>query len=1383
MGYVALHVHTGGSILDGLGMPDDYAVRAKELGQEGISITDHAKGGFTLVPSMVAACRAQGIKPILGIEGYLAIGSRFSPRELRQDAIGGEGQKTKFYEHITLIAATPTGWRNLVKINNESWRTVKSGYPLMDWDLIEAHNEGIICLTGCVGGPVLSQAVRGRMDRAEAALDRIVSIFGVDRTFVEVMHHGIAEEDAVVPAVMELAASKGLKCVATADCHYVRPEQAQAHEAWLAKQRKKKLSDTDRWTFHGSGYYLMGEDEVRALDDSPAWQEAVSNTTLVADLVADEVLPPKKMRLPIPPVPEQFADEEDPLTAWVIDWAISGPFGLRVRGHMLPGDHIPPERADRLNSELSVFQRLGMVGYALQVAEMIQWAKDQGIVVGPGRGSGAGSLLLYYLGITDVDPLEVGTLFERFLDPEREGMPDVDSDFERGRRDEVWQHLVDMYGEANTCRLGTLGISKTKASIKSAGSQYGIADEKMNRLTKKIPDGVTMSVLTSPSTDEEREAGEQFRIGLAELDQDASSVRKVASLTGGALVAQVRAWLESASRAAAAATTDEDKSLAFEQAEKAARTVLGDRASGDVDHDYQEAVRLLGTMKPNDVVGGSSPSEAVMALASDFEGVPANQSTHACGVIVSPDDLTDLVPMRLDVKKDKDTGEVHEDWVTQWDGPTCEAMGLVKLDLLGLRNLDVVAHTCQYVGLDVADIPRGRDVPGDVAWDMLGRGDTGSIFQLESSGMRELCTQMAPRNEADLSALGALYRPGPMGMGMHTSYANRRNGREAVSYDAYTSDPAEQEVLRGIMEETYGLAPYQETLMRMGAVVGGFTASGTNLLRKAISKKNAEKIRKVGEDFVAGAVLDHNAAGEPKLAFSRETAQRLWDNVIKPAGRYAFNKCVPGDTIVVTGDDRSMTIAELFRLEAGERPATLVAYNRASGALEPQALADVHDNGVRPVWAVNLDGRPTIRSTGNHRWLTTEGYKRTDELTVLDALVTADGAATVTRVAPTGVVTRVYDLEMGPGTDHNFLADGVVSHNSHSVAYARTTWSTAWLKAHYPAAFGAATLAETKDEARRGSVLQWLDDRGITVLPPDVNHSDVSTSVPDDRSILLGLGEIKDVGKPARDIVAARPEGGYVSVRDVLDRYQARTGSKLTSKVLEAMAKAGALDAFGPRAGLVASVRAYSAGGEPTVPAVEYTPYVRSLVQTSVLGTATGGSIMDEPEVAAAVWGTTDEYGNRTVGAQSANGRLPVRLKEAADSLAGRFVVTAGSIASIELKSSESWRRASIVLADGVDRLEVTCWGEQHDAVSSMIPGQVLLVAGKMKVDTFQVSSHEDAGADDVDDLQEVTRVSLGVREVVPISVPVPGMGGVVWANPQDPARHAEDLLAEKILA
>ena len=1081
-GFAPLHVHTDASVLDGLGHVQDYVDRAVELGLGSMCATDH--GSLANARALNTSCRRAGIKPIIGMEAYISIGSRFEHNSLRAVDLGGEGEKTKDYEHLTLIAATPTGWRNLVTIHNLGWQTAWKGKSRADYELLAQHHEGLICLTGCLGGPVLGPAARGRMDQAEANLDRLITIFGAERTFVELMEHSIAEESAILPGVAALADRKGIRCVATCDSHYVRSDQALAHDAWLAKQRGTTVADPSRWRFHGCGYHLLGEGEMRALRPEPWWSRAVSNTMLVEQMVQPDVLGPTSMRLPTPPVPDSYDGD---LVAWVVDWARHGAAERY-------GTPMPEQVRDRLNTEMRVFKRLGMVGYAALVGEMISWARTRGILVGPGRGSSAGSCLLYCLGITDIDPLESGTLFERFLDPERAGMPDVDTDFERGRRDEVYQHLVEIYGVDRVARLGTTGRAGAKAALKDAARQLGVSASWVGRLTKTIPGvGAQIPSISSLLADP---VGERFRQILASCP---------------------------------------------------------------------------------------TAPDHLTDLARGFEGTATSVGIHACGVIVSSEPLTDLIPIRIDAA----TGER----IACWDGPECEQTGLVKLDLLGLRTLDQVRTACRIAGIDTSDIPRGRDVsPQDPVWGLLAAGDTGSVFQLESGGIRDLARRLAPRSEGDITALGALYRPGPMGTDMHTDYAERRNGRQEVSYRAFTDDADEAIGLDAILGPTHGLVVYQETMMRLGTTVGGFTASGTNRLRKAVSKKQQDVIDALGEEFVSGAVLSRNADGLPKQAFRTETAQHLW-SAIEAAGRYAFNL-------------------------------------------------------------------------------------------------------------------------------------------SHAVAYGRITFWTAWLKAHHPAALGAATLAVTDTESRRAEAIGWMRERGIEVAAPDIQRGQIATTALDDRTVVLGLSEIKGVGSIARILVEHRPADGWPSIA-VMVKACKDAGQPLTSLALESLAKAGALDSFGPRAGLVLALRALARGAEVTVPEVEYMPATRAVVQRQVLDTVSDDPLADPDALAALhVW-------------RDSAGRNARRLHVVEAMRAGERVTVAAQVVACEDKAGETWRLRVLTLGDGPRRVEAAFWNERKDEIDHILAGQVVVVAGTVRTRSVPDA---DGGPDTV--VRSLSATSLWIPDI-----------------------------------
>ncbi|WP_067783483.1 DNA polymerase III subunit alpha [Actinomyces vulturis] len=1251
MSFTPLHIHTDASLLDGIGHAEHYAARAKELGLSAMSITDH--GSLGGVPDMIAACKKHGLKPILGIEAYLAIGSRFEHNAKEASGIGDEGEKIKRYEHITLLASNKQGWRNLVRMHNESWRTVWGGKPRFDYELMEQYSEGIICLTGCLAGPILGPMVRGNTTEAQSNLDRLIGIYGADNVFVEIMEHGIEQESAVLPAVAELADKNGVKTVATCDCHYVEENQALAHEAWLAKQRKTTLSNPNRWTFNGCGYHLMSEQQMRQLRSEPFWQEAVSNTYLVEQKIDADVMPDFAMRIPHPPIPEQYSNELD----WVVDWVRRGAIERY-------GDPLPAKVREKLNLELSVFRRLDMVGYGLLVGEMIDWAKRQKILVGPGRGSAAGSVMLYCMGITDVDPIESDTLFERFLDPERAGMPDVDTDFERGRREEVYRHEVEILGEEYVARLGTVGYSKTKASLKNAATQLMISPSWVNTLTSKIPGvGDTIPDIETLMT---QDVGQQFRTFLATAPQ------KI-----------------------------------------------------DV--------------------------EQFITLAKSFEGTASNVSIHACGVIVSNESLIDLVPMRID--------EQTSDWVTCWDGGACEAMGLVKLDLLGLRTLDQIRVACDMVGIDPQDIPRGKDVPvDDSVWDLLMAADTTSVFQLSSGGIKELCARLAPRNENDITALGALYRPGPMGAGQHTDYADRRNDRSPVVYSNWTQDEKEIAALETVLSDTYGLIVYQEQVMRLGGIVGGFTASKTNALRKAMSKKKKDVIDELGKEFVVGAPKDVDDSGNPKTVFSTETAKRLWGS-IESCGSYLFNKCLGADTLINLGIHGQRPIGQLYDALYGdtdhgeemcracgkrqtrvkicshcrrlrrELPTMMIpAYDKRSGKIEYQHIVCIHDNGFAPVIRVSLANGTSVTCTANHRWMDdSETFVWACNLIPGESRVLFYGGFGIENILVSNVehvgMERVFDVEMEAGSAHTFFANNMVSHNSHAVAYGRTTFTTAWLKAHYPAAFGAATLAvtdKTSGEDRRSGALAWIADHGITISAPNVNTAALTTQTISDHEIVIGLGEVKSVGNAAAAIIAARPEDGYTSISDLVSRTK-NAGQTLNSAALEALAKSGALDDFGPRAGLVLAIRSLAKGYDVVIPQVEYQPQLKDIVQRQVLGMSTDNTLTTQGhqyvENSDVVFlSDIDAYGN------------------------GDFVSVYGQIDSTSDKRGETWRLRTIDLVDGENRLEVACWNEVCDSAADLLEGQLVVATGMLKL--------RDTG-------DEVKMLSLSARSVIAVDMPV----------------------------
>lgn len=791
-GVAHLHVHSAYSFLDGTIRHGALAEAAVRDEQPAVANTDH--GTLAGIWRFAKAARAAGVKPICGMEGYLAIGRRFDqdtlvmPSALDTDADAGGTEKR--YHHLTMLAATPEGWRNLVCISNIANRDGFWYKPRFDWEVLAEHGKGLVLGTGCLGGPVASAILRDDLPAAREAVARLVDIAGRDGVFVEVMDHGIPEEAAVLSALVGLAREFSLPVVATNDAHYLCEEDQPAHSAWLSIGSKGKFQ------FHGSGYHLKTAAQMHAtFDHLPGCERAVENTLVIAERIADDVLPEAKLRLPHFNVPEGFADSVAYLHHLVREGA--------VRRY---GTDWPADLAPALRYEFDVVAGAGLADYFLIVWDLVTWARSQGITVGPGRGSAAGSLISYCLGITNVEPRTNGLLFERFLNPERVGMPDIDIDFEKAHKARITDYLSAKYGADRVARLATYGVSRSRASIKSAARVLGQPPSLGDRLSKLVP------------------------------------------LAGG-------------------------RPLSFDEIDDAGAATETFRA----------------------VVDSDPKAGEVVALARRIEGLIANPGIHACAVIVSDTPFDELgIPVRIDRKGDG--GQVVE-----WDGkdagdPSDGGVGLLKLDRLALRNLDIARRcvddvarlTGEIIDLDALD----ADEPGpraDAVWTMLAEGRTAGVFQLESAGMTKLCEGMAPRGLGDLSALVALYRPGPMGEGMHDKFVARKRGFEPVSYDYLTTVPSEVSVIESILGPTYGVLVYQEQLQQLARAVAGFSPGQSNLLLKGFAKKRKEVMDALEGPFLTGGTDAVAADGTPKVAFQTQTLGRLWAT-FKASSDYLFNK-------------------------------------------------------------------------------------------------------------------------------------------------------------------------------------------------------------------------------------------------------------------------------------------------------------------------------------------------------------------------------------------------------------------------------------------------------------------------------------------------------------
>ena len=779
--FVHLHNHTEFSMLDGMAKVDMLADEVVRQGMPAVGMTDHGNmfGSNAFYRRMVDA----GVKPIIGIEAYMAPESRFNKKRVlwgtpdqKRDDVSASGA----YLHQTMLAENATGLRNLFKLSSlASYEGQLGKWPRMDAELIAEHADGIIATTGCPSGDVQTRLRLGQYDAALEAAAMWQDIYGKDNYFLELMDHGLHIERRVREDLLRIGQALDLPPLVTNDCHYVLESQAPAHEAMLCVQTGKTLLDPDRFKFDGTGYYIKSAEQMRELWDSTV-PDGCDNTLWIAERVGDygelwEEHPHDRM--PIADVPEGHTP-----TTWLREEVQRG---LEDR---FDGGEVPEEYLTRASYEIDVIDMKGYPSYFLIVAELIKHAREIGIRVGPGRGSAAGSLVAYALTITNIDPMEHGLLFERFLNPERPSAPDIDIDFDDRRRGEMITYAAERWGEDKIAQVITFGTVKTKQAIKdSAKVNFGQPGFQMaDRINGALPPAIMakdipLSGITDPEHERYTEA------------------------------AEVRSLIE----------TDPDVAKIYE-------------------------------------------------TARGLEGVVRQAGVHACAVIMASVPLMEHIPMW---KRPAD-GAI----ITGWDYPACEAIGLLKMDFLGLRNLTVLGDALENVKKnrgETIDL-EALDTDDQAVYELLSRGDTLGVFQLDSGGMQELLKRMKPTGFNDIVASLALYRPGPMGVNAHWDYADRKNGRKPIT----PIHPELEEPLKEILDETYGLIVYQEQIMNISQKVANYTAGQADGFRKAMGKKKPEVLAKQYETFSAGMFSN---------GYSKEAVDALW-GTIEPFASYAFNK-------------------------------------------------------------------------------------------------------------------------------------------------------------------------------------------------------------------------------------------------------------------------------------------------------------------------------------------------------------------------------------------------------------------------------------------------------------------------------------------------------------
>ena len=757
-------------MLDGAAKISELVAEVANQNMPAIAMTDHGNvfGAF----EFHKLAKAAGVKPIIGIEAYVAPESRFDKRRVKwaeggEDDVSGGGA----YTHMTLLAENNEGLSNLFKLS--SLASLEGFYykPRMDQELLAKYSKGIIATTGCPGGEIQTRLRMGAYKEAVAAAARMRDIFGAQNYFLEVMDHSIDIEKRVLADLLKLGKELNLPLLATNDLHYTHHKDAAAHEVMLCIQSGSTLADPKRFKFDNSEFYLKSAQQMRQLfKDLPG---ACDNTLLIAERCETTMREGENL-LPRFPVPA--GESED---SWLIKQSNQG---LAAKMN----NQIPPEYQERLNFELDVMIKMGFPGYFLVVADLCNHARQVGIRVGPGRGSAAGSLVSYSLGITGLDPIKFGLLFERFLNPERISMPDIDLDFDERRRSEMIAYATTKYGDDRVAQIITYGTIKSKQAIKDSTRVLGYPYALGERLTKSLPPSVM---------------GKDISLnGIFDMDNDR----------------------------------------------------------------YGEASEF------RNLYEADPDSKRIVDTALGIEGLKRQWGVHAAGVILSKEPLLDVIPIH---RREAD-GAI----ITQFDMGACEATGLLKMDFLGLRNLSVLDDCLINIEKNLGKTIVLETLPlkDQKTFELLSRGDTLGVFQLDSAPIRSLLRSMAPDSFEDIAAVIALYRPGPMGEDSHNKYADYKNGRKAP----VAIHPELDKPLNEILKDTYGLIVYQEQVLAIARKVAGFTLGRADLLRKAMGKKDKKILDKERVHFEEGMKSN---------GFSEDATEKLWQTLI-PFSDYAFNR-------------------------------------------------------------------------------------------------------------------------------------------------------------------------------------------------------------------------------------------------------------------------------------------------------------------------------------------------------------------------------------------------------------------------------------------------------------------------------------------------------------